>query len=176
MLKFFFRAMEHSNGESYEFGPFRLEPGQRLLVKDGAPVGLPPRVYDTLLLLVENRGRLLEKSELMTRLWPDTSVEEVNLARSISEVRKLLEHGGNGQKYIETVPKSGYRFVADVRVNVTKQAHRPKWLAYSIVACAIVLGLAGGAVWWQESRRADPVAAIQPLAILPLRPAKSTER
>src|SRR5882762_2120579 len=55
--------MEHSNGESYEFGPFRLEPGQRLLVKHGAPVGLPPRVYDTLLLLVENRGRLLEKSE-----------------------------------------------------------------------------------------------------------------
>jgi len=162
--------MEHSNGESYEFGPFRLEPGQRLLVKDGAPVGLPPRVYDTLLLLVENRGRLLEKSELMTRLWPDTSVEEVNLARSISEVRKVLENGGNGQKYIETVPKSGYRFVAEVHVSQPSQARKPKWLAYSIAAGGMLLALAGTAIWRQESRRADPVAAIQPLAVLPLRP------
>jgi Tol biopolymer transport system component/DNA-binding winged helix-turn-helix (wHTH) protein len=98
----------------YEFGPFRLDPAERLLLRAGTPVSLTPKVFDTLLVLVENGGHLVEKDALMKRLWPDTFVEEVTLARNISDLRKALAEDSNGQKYINTVPKRGYRFVASV--------------------------------------------------------------
>jgi Tol biopolymer transport system component/DNA-binding winged helix-turn-helix (wHTH) protein len=98
----------------YEFGPFRLDSAERLLLRGGAPVSLTPKVFDTLLVLIENSGHLVEKDELMTRLWPDTFVEEVTLARNVSDLRKALGQAANGQKYIETVPKRGYRFLAGV--------------------------------------------------------------
>lgn len=99
----------------YEFGRFRLDAAQRLLWRDGEIVPMPPRVFDTLLVLVENSGHLLEKDDLMRRLWPDTIVEEVTLARNISDLRKVLGETEGGQKYIETVPRRGYQFVAPVR-------------------------------------------------------------
>src|SRR5712692_1537165 len=99
----------------YEFGPFRLNASERLLLRDGQPVPLPPKVFETLLTLVENSGRLLEKDEMMTRLWPDTFIEEATLARNISDLRKALGEASGGLKYIETVPKHGYRFIAPVR-------------------------------------------------------------
>jgi Tol biopolymer transport system component/DNA-binding winged helix-turn-helix (wHTH) protein len=98
----------------YEFGPYRLDVAERLLLRDGSPVPLTPKVFDTLLVLVENSGHLVEKDELMKRLWPDTFVEEVTLARNISDLRKALAEASNGQKYIDTVPKRGYRFIASV--------------------------------------------------------------
>src|SRR5258708_15128137 len=98
----------------YEFGPFRLDSAQRRLLRGGSPVSLTPKVFDTLLVLIENSGHLVEKDELMTRLWPDTFVEEVTLARNVSDLRKALGEAANGQKYIDTVPKRGYRFVAGV--------------------------------------------------------------
>jgi TolB-like protein/Tfp pilus assembly protein PilF len=96
----------------YEFGPYRLDPAERLLSRDGEVVPLQPKVFDLLVALAERPGRLLEKDELMKAVWPDTVVEEVNLANNISILRKTL--GANGQQFIETVPKRGYRFVADV--------------------------------------------------------------
>lgn len=95
----------------WEFGPFRLDEAERLLLRNGGPVGLTPKVFDTLLVLLERSGHLIEKDELMARLWPDTFVEESALTRNISDLRKAL----GGERYVETVPKRGYRFVAPVR-------------------------------------------------------------
>jgi TolB-like protein/DNA-binding winged helix-turn-helix (wHTH) protein/tetratricopeptide (TPR) repeat protein len=100
----------------YEFGQFRLSPAEHLLLRDEQPVPLPPKVFDTLVALVESGGRLIEKDELLQKIWADTFVEEGTLARNISLLRKTLgEAGTDGQKYIETVPKRGYRFVEPVR-------------------------------------------------------------
>lgn len=97
-----------------EFGPFRLDAEERLLFHNGNPVALPPKTFDLLLVLVENRGHLLEKEELMTRLWPDSFVEEANLSRHVFTLRRALSDGESGVSYIETVPKRGYRFVTAV--------------------------------------------------------------
>src|SRR5580692_3162560 len=99
----------------FEFGSFRLNPAERLLLRDQASVHLPPKAFDALLVLVENRGHLLEKDELLRRVWPDTFVEESNLAQHISLLRKALQDGEDGSQYIETVPTRGYRFIAEVR-------------------------------------------------------------
>ena len=98
----------------YEFGPFHLDAGERLLSKDGQPVALTPKAFDTLLLLVENGGRLVDKEELIRSVWPDSFVEENSLNRSIYVLRKTLGELSGQAKYIETVPKRGYRFVARV--------------------------------------------------------------
>jgi TolB-like protein/DNA-binding winged helix-turn-helix (wHTH) protein len=99
----------------YEFGPFVLDPGERLLRHGAARMELPPRAFDTLLALVENNGRLLEKEVLMRTVWRDTVVEENNLSQVVYLLRKALRDGEDGSRYIETVPKRGYRFVAGVR-------------------------------------------------------------
>jgi DNA-binding winged helix-turn-helix (wHTH) protein/TolB-like protein/Flp pilus assembly protein TadD len=99
----------------YEFGPFRLDASERLLTRDGRLVALTPKVFDTLLALVERGGHLVGKEELMRRLWPDSFVEESSLSQNIFLLRKALGEATSSQQYIETVPKRGYRFVADVR-------------------------------------------------------------
>src|SRR5260370_21897755 len=99
----------------YEFGPFVLDPGERLVRHGAARMELPPRAFDTLVVLVENNGRLLEKDELMRRVWGDTVVEENNLSQAVYLLRKALRDGEDGARYIETVSKRGYRFVAEVR-------------------------------------------------------------
>ena len=93
--------MENSlrNGGSYEFGPFRLDPEQRLLFRDGRPVPLAPKVVETLLVLVESGGNLVTKDELMRRLWPNTFVEESNLTQNIFVPRRALNERAS---YIET--------------------------------------------------------------------------
>jgi eukaryotic-like serine/threonine-protein kinase len=101
-------------GTSYAFGPFRLEPDERRLLRDGAPVAIAPKALDLLVILVEQPDRLLKKEELMERLWPGVFVEEVNLAQNVSAIRRLL--GGEGRDaYIQTVAGAGYRFAAPVR-------------------------------------------------------------
>ncbi|HET8676998.1 MAG TPA: transcriptional regulator, partial [Blastocatellia bacterium] len=92
----------------WEFGLFCLNEAERVLLRGGEPVALTPKVFDTLVALVERSGHLVEKAELIDRLWPDTFVEEGTLTRNISDLRKALGE----EKYIETVPKRGYRFVA----------------------------------------------------------------
>ena len=98
----------------YEFGPFRLDANERLLRRNGDTLPLTPKLFDTLLLLVENSGHLLLKDELMKSLWPDSFVEEVNLSQNIFRLRKVLGETP-GQQYIATIPGQGYRFIADVR-------------------------------------------------------------
>jgi len=96
----------------YEFGPFRLDPAERKLLRANEIVALTPRAFDTLHLLVRNNGRVLEKDELISILWPDTFVEEGSLSNHIFLLRKAL---GDSQAFIETVPRRGYRFVGAVR-------------------------------------------------------------
>src|SRR5215831_481005 len=99
----------------YEFEPFRVDVTERLLLLNGDMVPLTPKAFDTLLILVENRGHVVEKDELMKQLWPETFVEEANLAHHVSLLRKTFDLVPNGSKYIQTVPRRGYRFVANVK-------------------------------------------------------------
>lgn len=99
---------------SYEFGPFRLNPQKRILLRDGEVVALTPKALEILLALVENHGEVLVKEELMQDIWPDTIVEEGNLNRNISTLRKVLGESPNDHRYIVTVPGRGYQFVAEV--------------------------------------------------------------
>ena len=99
----------------YLFGAFRIDVIERVLFGERGAVPLTPKVFDTLLLLVENNNHVLGKQELIERIWPDSFVEDNNLAQNISILRKALGQSPGGQDYIQTVPKRGYRFVAEVR-------------------------------------------------------------
>ena len=99
----------------YEFGPFRIDAHRRLLLRGGEPIPLAPKVFETLFVLVRNGGRVLTKGELIETIWPDSFVEESNLAQHIFLLRKILGEEKNEHRFIVTVPGSGYRFVAPVR-------------------------------------------------------------
>src|SRR5690349_16873769 len=99
----------------YAFAQFRLDADKRLLFADNEIVTLTPKAFDTLLALVEHRGNVLGKEELMRLVWPDQFVEENNLAQNIHAIRKSLGEAG-GARFIETIPKRGYRFTAEVEV------------------------------------------------------------
>ena len=105
--------MSNSDNHLYEFGPFRLDPNQRLLMRAEEHIRLSPMVFDLLLFLVQRSGQLVKKDELIQHLWPKSIVEEGNLTNNVWILRKEL---GDAEKYIETVPKHGYRFMADVKV------------------------------------------------------------
>src|SRR5262245_2380988 len=113
--------MMKSPRHCYEFGPFRLDPSERQLLRAGQVMPLTPKVFDTLLLFVENSNLLLTKNEMIGRLWPDSFVEESNLAQNVSMLRRALGEQPGGRPYIETVPKRGYRFTAEVRLRVEEQ-------------------------------------------------------
>src|SRR5215208_1066621 len=98
----------------FAFGPYRLEVEERRLLREGTLVPLTPKAFDVLLALVQHAGRLLEKDTLLKVVWPGTFVEENNIADNISRLRKALNDGAHGQQFIETVPRRGYRFVAEV--------------------------------------------------------------
>jgi len=106
--------MNQQTKHLYEFGFFRLDPDKRVLSMDGKPLPLTAKVFDTLLVLVERRGQVVEKDELMKLLWPDSFVEEANLTQNVSLLRKLLRESPHDHRYIVTVPGRGYRFVAEV--------------------------------------------------------------
>lgn len=107
--------MSHSN-LTYEFGPYRLNVSNRLLTRSGETVSLTPKAADILALLVMNAGQLVEKNDLLKQVWPDTFVEESNLTQNIFALRRALGDERAGPKYIETVTRRGYRFVASVRI------------------------------------------------------------
>jgi TolB-like protein len=113
-----------SGGSVYEFGPFRLEPSQKLLLREGSAVPLMPKVFDLLCLLVEHNGRLMDRQSLMQQIWPDTFVEEGNLSKAMFVLRQALGQESNDGPYIETVPKRGYRFIAEVRKPAAAQPGR----------------------------------------------------
>jgi Tol biopolymer transport system component/DNA-binding winged helix-turn-helix (wHTH) protein len=98
----------------YKFGRFTIDKQNKLLLKDERPVQLKPKVFDTLLVLVEGKGNVLTKDDLMGKIWAETAVEENNLQQNISLLRKILGDTEEGEQYIETIPRRGYRFVARV--------------------------------------------------------------
>src|ERR1700693_5367606 len=98
----------------YEFGKYRLNTAERVIENAGQPVPISPKALDVLIMLIENRGRIVEKEALMMKVWPDTFVEDNNLAFNISVLRKLFGESGASPNYIKTIPKRGYRFIADV--------------------------------------------------------------
>ena len=114
LLNFSVDDMKGDENHFYEFKSFRLDVAERQLLNDGVSVPLMPKVFDVLAYLVEHHGHLVEKDELLRTVWADTFVEEANIARIIHELRKVLSEDKNGNKFIETVAKKGYRFVADV--------------------------------------------------------------
>ena len=105
--------MGQQDNHSYEFGRFRLKVAERVLLREGELVPLTPKVFDILVTLVENGGQVVAKDDLMKRVWPNTFVEEGNLTQNISLLRKALGEAPGGAQFIETVPRRGYRFVAE---------------------------------------------------------------
>src|SRR5262249_14318296 len=184
------RRRSMSNCDHYEFGPFRLDARERLLLREGESVPLTPKAFELLLALVEHHGHLLEKEELLRLVWPETFVEEANLSYNISLIRRALGGGENGERYIETVPKRGYRFVASVREQEEADAAEPKaqtphpardasrqikWmkprLAFVIsLAILLLIGVVGAIGFWSAKRQpAAPGAAIKSIAVLPFK-------
>jgi TolB-like protein/DNA-binding winged helix-turn-helix (wHTH) protein/Flp pilus assembly protein TadD len=106
--------MSHQLESIYEFGPFRIDVGRRIVLREGEPVSLTSKSFDTLLVLVERRTQVVNKDELMKTLWPDTIVEENNLTQQISMLRKALGERAGEHRYVLTVPGRGYKFIAEV--------------------------------------------------------------
>jgi DNA-binding winged helix-turn-helix (wHTH) protein/TolB-like protein/Tfp pilus assembly protein PilF len=162
----------------YAFGPFVLDTRERRLLRDGEPVPLTLKAFDLLQVLVENQGHLLHKEELLRRVWPDAAVEENNLTVTISALRKALGEGPADRQYIETVPRRGYRFVADFRAPApasapapaepagTPAARRPRALVPVLAALAVL-----GALFWAWTRGAPPASGtpVRSMAVLPFR-------
>lgn len=109
------RPIEPPPPDAYAFGPYVLEPVRRVLRRDGRVVPITAKTFDVLLALIEHRGRIVGKDELLSRVWPDTSVQENNLVRQISSLRRLLDQRPDQHDYIVTIPGQGYQFVAEVR-------------------------------------------------------------
>src|SRR5262245_45703749 len=102
------RITRDNETSPYEFGGFVLDPVRRVLSRDGKSIALKPKIFETLLVLVRNSGRVMDKDELMQKVWPDTVVEEVNLAHNISILRKVLGQKTDENRFIVTVPGRGY--------------------------------------------------------------------
>jgi len=165
----------------YGFGPYRLDAEERVLLRDGQPITLPPKDLETLLVLVENAGHIVEKEEILEKVWPGVFIEEGNLSRRIFNLRQVLGDSPDGRNYIETIPRRGYRFVAAVqgaeaaapRSATLPSAHpgaahsgdkRMHW-AWSLA----LLALAASAYWFGRHLwpRQNPSSQRVMLAVLP---------
>src|SRR5258706_2703572 len=190
----------------YEFGPFRLDATERLLLRAEEVVPLTPKVFDLLLALVENGGHVLSKDELLQRVWPDSFVEEANLSRNIFTLRKALGEDTDEQRYIETVPRRGYRFVASVmswpkesddlvvaerarsRIMIEQEEEtgrtetivvsRRRLGALTLAACVAVSGLGLVAYWWLAGRTRLEAARLGKgsISVLPFKPLVAESR
>ncbi len=107
--------MSRQAAHIYEFDSFRLDPDERVLFRDGVPISVSPKIFETLLVLVRESGHIVEKDDLISQVWPDTYVEENNLSQYISTLRRVIGDEPRGSRFIETVPRRGYRFTAAVR-------------------------------------------------------------
>ena len=147
----------------YTFGPFHYDPEQRLLFRQDEVVPLVPKAIDTLHVLLERRGRVVEKADLMKLVWPDTTVEDVGLARNISLLRKALDDEAG--QYIETLPRRGYRFVSGGPGVGGQGPGKRRWLVLATGLIAL-----GGIVYWQfyvPSRYLPQGPGIASLAVVP---------
>src|SRR5215203_2918452 len=161
------------NSTVYLFDGFRLDVGKRLLHgPDGKPVALKAKAFDTLLFLVENAGRVIERDELLSALWPDTVVEENNLTQHISSLRRVFGEKPDDHRFIATVAGRGYMFVADV--NRGPESHAPenprpgsrRWiLALSIVCIGVLLPLVVAVYKYRDETNGG--RRINSIAVLP---------
>ena len=163
-----------SGSPVFEFGPFRLDVGSRVLVRAGRIVSLPPKVIDTLVVLVENNGQLVEKEKLLRSIWPDTYVDDNSLMHNISVLRKVLGHSPEGPSYIETAPRRGYRFTATVRVageesSVNSESPRIRRLRWFPPLAAGLFGmiLLPMAIWVELRSPTLPPVKMSPLTTYP---------
>ena len=185
------KFMSNKTGRTYEFGPFRLVPDEKQLLRNGLVVPLTPKCFDLLVVLVESSGHLLEKAELMDRVWRDSFVEEANLSVKMTELRRALGETPNEHQFVETVPRRGYRFVAKVNEfpdesgfndrdtsenlvqSPTIEVDRRSYLPWLLLPVALVFFsgwflLLDRAVWRESFLgRSEPVH-IQSIAVLPL--------
>jgi DNA-binding winged helix-turn-helix (wHTH) protein/TolB-like protein/Tfp pilus assembly protein PilF len=159
--------------DAYRFGPFVLVPRERQLRRDGVPLALAAKAFDVLVVLVRNHGRLVTKEALLAEVWPGVVVEEVNLTVNISAIRKTL---GNGEEWIETVPRHGYRFHGEVQrakdlaiaaMNSAAPRERSgrqprlRWTALGALAGLMI----AAAMWWLAAR--PDAARFDSVAVLP---------
>ena len=162
----------------YGFGCFRLDPAGRVLFRGDQAIPLPPKAADTLLLLVENAGNVVEKEELLTHVWRDTCVEDGSLTRTIFILRKALEGGAPGQQYIATIPKRGYRFSVPVRLvedptpgleskppSPSTSSHKARRTALTLVIGALLAAFFFLTRWFPE-RSHEPTGK-RMIAVLP---------
>ena len=170
--------MPNAQRHLYEFGPYRVDSVERLLLRGGETIPLTPKAIDTLLALLANPGRVVERDELIKTVWPDTFVEDGALARNISALRKAFDEGSEDSRYIETIPKRGYRFIAPIKDVAELPAAQPpapvradrrkivRSAAWIVPAAALIL-LAGWA-YPRLVRESSAPVNIRSLAVLPL--------
>lgn len=161
-------------GPVFEFGPFRYDARQRVLFRGGEVVPLLPKVADTLHVLVERHGQVVDKAELMKLIWPDAVVEEGGLARNISLLRKALGDEPEAATHIQTIPRRGYRFVAPLTATSpggepapAAAASRRLW-RWALAAALLVAG--GWLIRWQfytPSRYLPQSQELCSLAVIP---------
>jgi len=167
--------MPHHNSHSYEFGPYRLDVGQRVLTRTGEAVSLTPKATDILTLLVANAGQLVGKEELLKQVWPDTFVEDSNLSQNIFLLRRVLGDERPSPRYIETVVRRGYRFIANVRV-ISADASGSDGVAFGDSVLGRGARRESGYLWPSVQRSSlapqfggvDAASAPQTVAVLPL--------
>ena len=164
--------MESRTNRIYEFGEFRLDADEHLLHRGSEQVALSPRTFDLLVKLVENAGHLMDKDTLIREVWSDSVVEDGNLNRTISNLRKALGEKPNEVRFIQTVPRVGYRFVGEVsevkpQRGQTSTHEKPKWLFPASIA-ALLLVIFGAAMVWQ-SRHNNSVLKAAEVSDAPLR-------
>jgi len=141
-LNFSEAHMDGKTGHSYQFGRFTLDLSERRLLDLDIPRPLTPKAFDVLSILVERAGHLVEKDELMKEVWPDSIVEEANVARIIHTLRRTFGDDGNGNSFIETVPTKGYRFVAPVETVERAAAKIPAGDTEPVATASIPVTLA----------------------------------
>jgi DNA-binding winged helix-turn-helix (wHTH) protein len=111
------------SGLFYQFGSFQLEPGEHLLLRDGQPVSLTPKTFELLVFLVEHRGRLVTKDQILEAVWPGSFVEEANLTVSVSALRKALGEKRGEKQYIDTIPKKAATGLPQMSLQSRGQRH-----------------------------------------------------
>lgn len=147
----------------HRFGPFEYDDEQRVLLRDGKPLAMQPKMLDTFAVLFSRRGEIVEKADLMKAVWPNTYVEETGLARNISQLRKAM--GDEAGEYIETIPKRGYRLRAEPALDATTKPRRRRWAVIWAAALAAFVAI----VWWQFYLPSRAVPSAQwTLAAMPL--------
>jgi DNA-binding winged helix-turn-helix (wHTH) protein/TolB-like protein len=170
--------MNYPRKPVYCFGPFRYDSEQRLLFRGNETVPLAPKVGETLRVLVERHGTVVEKAELMREVWPDTVVEEIGLARNISQLRKALGDENEAGGYIETIPKRGYRFVGHVAQKWPENGHPwhtkiippAKRHILLLLLAAGTLCAALGLIYWQFYRPSRYLPSGEPIASIAVIP------